>query len=170
MRSEGLTGAVFDRLTPRVLMIEANGESYWQRESKRRLKKKRTGEMHQPERPSDQVHPAAPASSSNDALAGTWEIPFDTQNRVTLHYGRVPHIYSATCRTIAPPFAQELIHSYLHLSNFNGCDWAKIEAHAKPWMVAVLKGHDIVPVDNECRVARISSPDRPRRRKWRKAV
>jgi DNA replication protein DnaC len=37
--SERLTGAILDRLTHRVHILEANGESYRLRESKRRLKK-----------------------------------------------------------------------------------------------------------------------------------
>ena len=37
-RSERLTGAVLDRLAHRVHILEANGESYRLRESKRRLK------------------------------------------------------------------------------------------------------------------------------------
>ena len=36
--SEQLTGAIVDRLTHRVHIFEANGESYRLRESKRRLK------------------------------------------------------------------------------------------------------------------------------------
>jgi len=36
--SERLTGAILDRLTHRVHILEANGESYRLRESKRRLK------------------------------------------------------------------------------------------------------------------------------------
>jgi DNA replication protein DnaC len=38
--SERLTGAILDRLTHRVHILEANGESYRLRESKRRLKKR----------------------------------------------------------------------------------------------------------------------------------
>ena len=39
--SEWLTGAVLDRLTHRVHILEANGESYRLRDSKRRLKARR---------------------------------------------------------------------------------------------------------------------------------
>jgi DNA replication protein DnaC len=41
--SERLTGAILDRLTHRVHILEANGESYRLRDSKRRLKKGRKG-------------------------------------------------------------------------------------------------------------------------------
>ena len=41
--SERLTGALLDRLTHRVHIIEANGQSYRLRESKRRLKGKQKG-------------------------------------------------------------------------------------------------------------------------------
>jgi hypothetical protein len=41
MGSERLTGALLDRLTHRVHIIEANGPSYRLRESKERLKKRR---------------------------------------------------------------------------------------------------------------------------------
>ncbi len=39
MGSERLTGALLDRLTHRIHILEANGESYRLRESKQRLKK-----------------------------------------------------------------------------------------------------------------------------------
>ena len=39
MSSERLTGALLDRLTHRIHILEANGESYRLRESKQRLKK-----------------------------------------------------------------------------------------------------------------------------------
>ena len=39
--SERLTGALLDRLTHRVHILEANGESYRLRESRRRLKRRR---------------------------------------------------------------------------------------------------------------------------------
>ena len=39
--SEWLTGAVLDRLAHRVHILEANGESYRLRDSKRRLKARR---------------------------------------------------------------------------------------------------------------------------------
>jgi DNA replication protein DnaC len=42
MGSERLTGALLDRLTHRVHIIEANGESFRLRESKRRQRRKRT--------------------------------------------------------------------------------------------------------------------------------
>jgi len=42
MGSERLTGALLDRLTHRVHIIEANGESYRLRESRRRSKKVRS--------------------------------------------------------------------------------------------------------------------------------
>jgi DNA replication protein DnaC len=45
MGSERLTGALLDRLTHRIHILEANGESYRLRESKQRLKK------HAPKRP-----------------------------------------------------------------------------------------------------------------------
>jgi DNA replication protein DnaC len=38
--NERLTGALLDRLTHRIHIIEANGESYRLREAKRRLKRK----------------------------------------------------------------------------------------------------------------------------------
>jgi DNA replication protein DnaC len=41
--SERLTGALLDRLTHRVHIIEANGESYRLRESKRRQQRRRNG-------------------------------------------------------------------------------------------------------------------------------
>lgn len=41
MGSERLTGALLDRLTHRIHILEANGESYRLRESKQRLKKQR---------------------------------------------------------------------------------------------------------------------------------
>jgi DNA replication protein DnaC len=41
--SERLTGALLDRLTHRVHIIEANGQSYRLRESKKRLKGKQKG-------------------------------------------------------------------------------------------------------------------------------
>ena len=40
MGSERLTGAMLDRLTHRVHILEANGESYRLADAKRRLKKK----------------------------------------------------------------------------------------------------------------------------------
>ena len=42
MGSERMTGALLDRLTHRVHIIEANGESYRLKESKRRLKQDRS--------------------------------------------------------------------------------------------------------------------------------
>jgi DNA replication protein DnaC len=44
--SERLTGAMLDRLTHRVLIIEANGESYRLRDSQQRIRRKR---MEKPE-------------------------------------------------------------------------------------------------------------------------
>lgn len=41
MGSERLTGAMLDRLTHRVNILEANGESYRLRESQQRLKRRR---------------------------------------------------------------------------------------------------------------------------------
>jgi DNA replication protein DnaC len=43
MGSERLTGALLDRLTHRVHIIEANGESYRLRDSQRRMKRRRRG-------------------------------------------------------------------------------------------------------------------------------
>ena len=40
MGSERLTGALLDRLTHRVHILEANGQSYRLADAKRRLKKK----------------------------------------------------------------------------------------------------------------------------------
>jgi hypothetical protein len=40
MGSERLTGALLDRLTHRIHILEANGESYRLRESRQRLKKR----------------------------------------------------------------------------------------------------------------------------------
>ena len=40
MGSERLTGALLDRLTHRVHILEANGESYRLQDSRRRLKKR----------------------------------------------------------------------------------------------------------------------------------
>jgi len=40
--SERLTGAMPDRLTHRVHIVEANGESYRLRDSQRRIRRKRT--------------------------------------------------------------------------------------------------------------------------------
>jgi DNA replication protein DnaC len=45
--SERLTGALLDRLTHRIHIIEANGESYRLRQSKSRLKKKSPGQNNQ---------------------------------------------------------------------------------------------------------------------------
>ncbi len=42
MGSERLTGAMLDRLTHRVHILEANGESFRLKESKKRLKRRRT--------------------------------------------------------------------------------------------------------------------------------
>ena len=41
MGSERLTGALLDRLTHRIHILEANGDSYRLRESKRRLRQRR---------------------------------------------------------------------------------------------------------------------------------
>ncbi len=41
--SERLTGAMLDRLTHRVHIIEANGESYRLKDSQRRLRRRRKG-------------------------------------------------------------------------------------------------------------------------------
>ncbi|GAF98625.1 unnamed protein product, partial [marine sediment metagenome] len=49
---ERLTGALLDRLTHRVHIIEANGESYRLQESKRRLRGKRNSDA----KPPDQSH------------------------------------------------------------------------------------------------------------------
>ncbi|GAG56957.1 unnamed protein product, partial [marine sediment metagenome] len=46
-------GALLDRLTHRVHIIEANGESYRLAESKRRLRGKRNGDDKQPDLPLD---------------------------------------------------------------------------------------------------------------------
>jgi DNA replication protein DnaC len=43
MGNERLTGALLDRLTHRIHILEANGESYRLRDSKRRLKHQRSG-------------------------------------------------------------------------------------------------------------------------------
>ena len=42
MGNERLTGALLDRLTHRIHILEANGDSYRLRESKRRLKRSRS--------------------------------------------------------------------------------------------------------------------------------
>ena len=44
MGSERLTGALLDRLTHRVHIIEANGESYRLRDARKRRKRRRGGE------------------------------------------------------------------------------------------------------------------------------
>ena len=41
--SERLTGALLDRLTHRVHILEANGESYRLREARKRLKRRSSG-------------------------------------------------------------------------------------------------------------------------------
>ena len=41
--SERLTGAMLDRLTHRVHIVEANGESYRLRDSRQRMKRRRRG-------------------------------------------------------------------------------------------------------------------------------
>ena len=46
--SERLTGAMLDRLTHRVHILEANGESYRLRQSKRRLKRRDKPEGQEP--------------------------------------------------------------------------------------------------------------------------
>jgi DNA replication protein DnaC len=53
--SERLTGALLDRLTHRVHILEANGPSYRLKESKRRLQKQRpeVSEVHEPDQASD---------------------------------------------------------------------------------------------------------------------
>ncbi len=48
-----LTGALLDRLTHRVHIIEANGESYRLQESKRRLRGKRNSDAKRPDQPQD---------------------------------------------------------------------------------------------------------------------
>ena len=53
--SERLTGAMLDRLTRRVHILKANGESYRLKESKQRLKRR--------------LPAAAPGSEENDATA-----------------------------------------------------------------------------------------------------
>jgi len=50
---ERLTGALLDRLTHRVHIIEANGESYRLQESKRRIRGKRNSDAKQPDQPQD---------------------------------------------------------------------------------------------------------------------
>ena len=50
---ERLTGALLDRLTHRVHIIEANGESYRLAESKRRIRGKRNSDAKQPDQPQD---------------------------------------------------------------------------------------------------------------------
>jgi DNA replication protein DnaC len=52
-RCERLTGALLDRLTHRVHIIEANGESYRLQESKRRIRGKRNSDAKQPDQPQD---------------------------------------------------------------------------------------------------------------------
>ena len=46
--SERLTGALLDRLTHRVHILEANGESYRLRQSKRRLKRQAKPDSQEP--------------------------------------------------------------------------------------------------------------------------
>ena len=41
LASQRLTGALLDRLTHRIHILEANGESYRLKDAKRRLKKRR---------------------------------------------------------------------------------------------------------------------------------
>ena len=53
--SERLTGAMLDRLTHRVHILEANGESYRLKESKRRLKRRLRAAAPQTER-TDATH------------------------------------------------------------------------------------------------------------------
>ncbi len=50
---ERLTGALLDRLTHRVHIIEANGESYRLQESKGRLRGKRNSDAKRPDQPQD---------------------------------------------------------------------------------------------------------------------
>jgi IstB-like ATP binding protein len=40
LRSERLTGAMLDRLTQRMHILEANGESYWLKDAKARLNRR----------------------------------------------------------------------------------------------------------------------------------
>ena len=69
--SERLTGALLDRLTHRVHIIEANGESYRLRESKRRLKRKLSDKDTPAETPSDQADAVHHASPQEDASVDT---------------------------------------------------------------------------------------------------
>ncbi len=57
---ERLTGALLDRLTHRVHIIEANGPSYRLRQSKRRLRK---AEAKSNEDPSPEPKPSAPGDA-----------------------------------------------------------------------------------------------------------
>lgn len=51
--SQRLTGAMLDRLTHKVHILEANGESYRLRQSRGRLKKRAGTEPSEPEEPSE---------------------------------------------------------------------------------------------------------------------
>lgn len=54
---------------------------------------------------------------------------------------------------------QQLIHTYPYIANFNGCDFEKLEAYGKPWMVNMMRDKDLSPVVKDMRITRIWSPD-----------
>jgi len=71
--SERLTGALLDRLTHKVQILEMNGESYRFRESERRLRRKRAQNEREPQKPAELTEENESAESQK-SLTGQAEV------------------------------------------------------------------------------------------------